>query len=169
MWTPVAHHPSSHTKNFQETISAAHLSSQKGGSPFVQALALICAVSVDQRSLVLHSRGDAPSLTCKRATAHGMGEHTVHVASSSAGNADVLLSLQSKTLCPQAARKSGGAACSRHCLALPRELQEQNVLELPWSSCHLSQDKAVREKDATERLCQQSSFFAVSKHNDLQC
>lgn len=45
MWTPVAHHASSHTKNFQETISAALLSSQKGGGallckhglPFVQS------------------------------------------------------------------------------------------------------------------------------------
>lgn len=77
----------------------------------------------------------------------------------------VPLSLQSQAPCPQAAGKSGGAACSRHCLALPHELQGQNTLELRRSGCHLSQDKAVGEKDATERLRQQSSFFAESKHN----
>lgn len=76
-----------------------------------------------------------------------------------------LLSLQSKALCPQAARKSGGAACSRHCLALPRELQGQNMSKQRQSGCHLSRDRAGREKDAMERLCQQSSFFAESKHN----
>lgn len=86
VWTPVAYHPSSHTNNFQETISAPLLTSQKGGSPS----ALICAVSVDQRSLALHSQRDAPSLTWGGAMAHGEGEeHTVHTASSSAGNADV--------------------------------------------------------------------------------
>jgi len=87
---PGCHHPSSHTENFQETLSAPIPSSREGGSPFAQAPAPTCAVWVIQCWLLLCSRGNAPSLTCRRATARGVrAERAVHAAGLSAGNADV--------------------------------------------------------------------------------
>lgn len=167
-----------HQKFSSDHLSATPELPRKGGSLSVQAPALIYAVSVDQHLLVLRSQGDVASLTGRRATAHGTGgQRMVHTATvcqletqtcPNCQRQSVLLPMQSQAPCLQAARKSGSAACSSHCFALPCELQGQNMLELHQSSCHLSQDKAVREKDDTERLCQQSSFSAVSKHDSRQ-